>query len=361
VQFRTKSPVAELPLLITIKQTWIVANGADDETIKTKGAGTGPFRVVDFKPLKTRQLFVRNADYWQKGLPKAKCIEVSVVQEATSKLAAIQTNQVDVIQAVDLNTIAALKKNQGVRLLVSVPSTLVGLTVRIDTPPFDDNRVRLAMKKVIDRQKMVDVLLLGFGAVGDDNPIPPTSPAAWRHKVPGQDIEGAKKLLAAAGYSESKPLEVSAHCSDFIPGLVNLCQLYQQMAAQAGIKVDLVTGPASEFFDTVWLKKPFVVTGWGARPPGEALAVAYRADAEWNETHWKRPDYEALLDKANATLNPSKRVAGFRSAAKLLALEGGIIVPMFTKTVAGVRSNCSGYKPSNEFALPELRFVSCKR
>ena len=56
-----------------------------------------------------------------------------------------------------------------------------------------------------------------------------------------------------------------------------------------------------------WLKQPFLTSAWSMRPPGEGLAVAYTQDAKWKETHWERPEYDALLLKANTTVDPEER------------------------------------------------------
>ena len=56
------------------------------------------------------------------------------------------------------------------------------------------------MKLVVDRTEIVNTALLGFGEPGDDNPIPPSRPDAFRHMVPKSDIAKAKALLAEAGY-----------------------------------------------------------------------------------------------------------------------------------------------------------------
>ena len=54
-------------------------------------------------------------------------------------------------------------------------------------------------------------------------------------------------------------------------GIVNMVQLYKQQAAKAGIQVNVITGPASEYWDNVWLKQPFQVSAWSARPgPGSS-------------------------------------------------------------------------------------------
>ncbi len=360
VQFRVKKPVAELPLLITNKNAFIVENGASDATIKTKGAGTGPFVAQDFGTTKQPNTFVRNSNYWEKGLPKAQCIQLYVIQEAASKLAALQTGQVDVVQQVDFASIPVLKRNPKVTLVATGASTSMTFPMWVDTKPFDDVGVRQAMKMVVDRQKMVDTVLLGYGVVGDDNPIPPTSPFAWRKVVPKQDIPGAVALLKAAGYNASNPLKVDMYVAEVIPGMVNLAQLYKQMAAEAGIQVNVIVGPASEYWDTVWLKHSFQVSGWSARPPGEGLAIAYRSNAPYPETHWKRADFDSVLDTANTTVDAAKRTALYRQAEKMLSLEGGEIIPVFVKTVAATRSNCSGYEPRIEIVRADFRTVSCK-
>ena len=93
--------------------------------------------------------------------------------------------------------------------------------------------------------------------------------------MPGPDVPGAIKLLESAGYNASNPLKVDIYTADMIPGIVNMVQLYKQQAAKAGIQVNVITGPASEYWDNVWLKQPFQVSAWSARPAGLALSIAY--------------------------------------------------------------------------------------
>jgi protease I len=67
------------------------------------------------------------------------------------------------------------------------------------------------------------------------------------------------------------------------------------MDRSAGIDVNVIVTPAESFWDDVWLKQSAVTSAWSMRPPGEGLAVAYTQSAKWKETHWERPDYDALL------------------------------------------------------------------
>jgi peptide/nickel transport system substrate-binding protein len=360
VTFKTAKPVAELPLLITNKNTFIVENGATAATLKAKGAGTGPFIPVNFKPIKQVQEFKRNPNYWRAGLPKAPCLQLYVVQEANSMLAALQTGQVDFSQQVDYSVVPALKTDNRVKLIVTGASTSMTMPMWVDKAPFDNNDVRTALKKVVDREEMVKTVLLGYGVVGDDNPVPPTSPDAWRKTVPGPDVPGAIALLAKAGYNASNPLKVDIYTADMIPGIVNMVQLYKQQAAKANIAVNVIVGPASEYWDNVWLKQPFEVSAWSARPAGLAMAIAYLASAPYPESHWKVPAYDELLKKANTTVDPAARRALYKQAGQMLTEQGGEIIPMFQRVVAAQRSNCSGYSPSIQFVQFDLTQLQCK-
>ena len=99
VKFKTDSPVAELPAFLSTKNTRIVQEGATRETLQFTGMGTGPWIPVDYKPGQQPVRFKKNPNYWQKGLPLAECLEVYVIPEAASRTAALQSGQVDMMQA----------------------------------------------------------------------------------------------------------------------------------------------------------------------------------------------------------------------------------------------------------------------
>ena len=130
-------------------------------------------------------------------------------------------------------------------------------------------KVREAMKLVIDRQAIVDTALLGFGIPGNDNPILPTSPDAYRTDIMQRDVAKAKQLLAEAGHPDG--ISVDLHAADLMPGTMAMVQAYQQMASEAGIKVNIINESAGEYWDNIWLKQPFAVSNWGMRTTPAAL------------------------------------------------------------------------------------------
>jgi peptide/nickel transport system substrate-binding protein len=343
VTFTTKEPVAELPLLITNKFTNIVADGATHEDLRLKGDGTGPFMQAEFTPNAPVRRLTKNPNYWEPGKPKADCLEITVAQEAVAALSAIKAGQVDLVLNVDPSVIGALKDDPNVQLLETGASNSMTVSMFIDTPPFDNPKVRQALKLVVDRQAMIDTVLLGYGQPGADNPVPISNPASYVTEAPKQDIEKAKQLLAEAGYPDG--LSFDLYTAEGVPGMVRMAQVFAEMAKPAGFNINVVVTPADSFWDDVWLKRPIVTSAWSMRPPGEGLAVAYTKDAKWPETHWNRPDYDALLLKASTTVDEAERLELYKQAGKMLAEEGGLILPMFVHQVLALRKGCTGYEP----------------
>jgi peptide/nickel transport system substrate-binding protein len=343
VTFTTKSPVVELPVLISNKFTNIVADGATADDLRLHGDGTGPFMQEQFEPNAPVRILRKNPNYLAEGLPKADCLRITVAQEAVAAVAAIKSGQVDLMLNVDPSVIPTLKDDPSVTLLETGASNSMTISMWVDTPPFDDPLVREALKAVVDRQAMVDTVLLGFGETAADNPVPVGNAASFTPEAPTQDIEKAKALLAEAGYADG--LSFDLYTAEGVPGMVRMAQVYAEMARPAGIDINVIVTPAESFWDDVWLKKPIVTSAWSMRPPGEGLAVAYVQSAKWKETHWERPDYDALLQTANTTVDEAARLDEFKAAGELLATEGGLILPMFVHQVLALRAGCSGYEP----------------
>lgn len=358
VQFTTANPIANLPELISVKYALIVPDGSTAADLKLHGVGTGPYMQESFTPSETKRVLARNPHYWKAGLPKAKCLEISVMTEEVPRTAALQSGAVDLILVTSASSIPQLKADPSVKLVESPAGTYYTFTMWIDNKPFTDNRVRQALKLVIDRQAMVDTVLLGYGEAGNDNPVPPSWPAAYTHEAPKRDVAKAKALLAEAGYPNG--LDVDLNTAEGSPGMLKMAEAYQQMAAEAGIRVNLIQNPADSYWDTVWNKRPFFNTAWSARIPSQGLSFIFAKASKINESHWFNDDYDALLDKAQKELDDAKRAAIYGEAQKTIAEQGGEIVPFFIKTVAAIRATCSGYAPHMQSNNLNYETLTCQ-
>jgi peptide/nickel transport system substrate-binding protein len=353
-----ESPIAELPSILATKHGMVVKNGASSEDIRLRPNGTGPFTLKELKIGLLKTTFTKNASYWRAGFPKSECLTVTAITEPLSRVAALQSGEADIVLVVDPATISAIKSDPNITLTRAPGGTAVTMGMFIDTPPFDNPKVRQAMKLVIDRQAIVDTALLGFGVPGNDNPIMPASPDAYRSDVMQRDVPKAKQLLAEAGHPDG--ISVDIHAADLMPGTMAMVQAYQQMASEAGIKINIVNESPGEYWDTVWLKKAFAVSNWGMRTTPAALSVAYRKAAKWNETHWYSDKYDGLLDEAAKTIDPDARRKLYQEAQRMLAEDGGVLIPMFANIVAATRKGCSGYTPASDHNRPDFTEITCE-
>jgi peptide/nickel transport system substrate-binding protein len=359
VTFTTKKPVVELPVLITNKFTNIVPDGAKHEDLRLHEDGTGPFMQEAFTPNAPVRIFKKNPNYWDAGKPKADCIRVTVAQEAVAAVSALKAGQVDLMLNVDPSVISTLKDDPSVTLLETAASNSMTVSFWVDTKPFDNPKVREALKLVVDRQAMIDTVLLGFGEAGADNPVPVGNPNSYVKEAPKQDIEKAKALLAEAGYKDG--LKFDLYTAEGVPGMVRMAQVYAEQAKAAGIEINVIVTPAESFWDDVWLKQSAVTSAWSMRPPGEGLAVAYTQSAKWKETHWERPDYDAMLLKANTTVDNAERQKLFQQTGELLAKEGGLVLPMFVHQVLALRKGCEGYTPRAQNFNLSFEDLTCSK
>ena len=95
------------------------------------------------------------------------------------------------------------------------------------------------------------------------------------------------------------------------------------------------------------MKKPFCGSYWGGRPTADLmLSVAYASTAAWNETFWKRPEFDKILVEARAELDPAKRKMMYHDLQLMIHDDGGAVIPMFNNFIFGMRDNVAGLVPS---------------
>jgi peptide/nickel transport system substrate-binding protein len=123
-----------------------------------------------------------------------------------------------------------------------------------------------------------------------------------------------------------------------------MATLYQAMASEAGIRVKITKAPADGYFANIWRKVPFMCTSKGGRNADEAMALFYLSDANWNDTHWKSPEFDALIREARQTVDEAKRAELYQAAQKLIRDDGGSIVPMFADAVGAHRKDLTGFE-----------------
>jgi peptide/nickel transport system substrate-binding protein len=343
IQFTLASGNADFPYLMSDYHLLMYPAGQIEEAI-AQGIGTGLYQVQSFDP-GVRMVATRYPDHY-KGDSAGffDTIEYIAINDNTARMNALMTGQVDTINRIDFKTEALLKANPALRIQEVTGNQHYTFAMLTDNAPFNDVNVRRALKYGINRQEMVDKILLGHGKVGNDTPIGPAN--QFYHAEMEQlayDPDKAKFYLQQAGL-DSLDIDISASNAAF-EGAVDAAQLFQSSAAGGGINLNVVQEPADGYWSNVWLKKNFSAVYWSGRATEDWMfSTAYEAGVPWNDSQWGQEDsprFQELLLMARAELDSTKRQAQYFEMQEILRDDGGVLVPMFANYVQAVNNRIS--------------------
>ncbi len=304
----------------------ILPDGSGD-TIGKSGNGTGPFilKKIDATGITT---LTANDNYWN-GKPGAAQVDINSIPDAEARLQAMLAGQLDWL-GVTAQQVARFKNNPQFKLQTFPSGGWLGFVMRTDTKPFDDVRVRKALRMMADRAEFLKLTVgEGNGAVSCDQPVTPHDPYYADLKCPA-DVAGAKALLAEAGYA--KGITVDLHIAPMIAGWAPMAEIYQRQAAAAGINVNIVNDAADGYWTNVWMAQSFFATAWEDRTADGALNEMFRSGTPYNESYLADKKFDSLLDQAHRELNFDARKALYAQAQQLLWDESGTFIP-FTLSV----------------------------
>ena len=340
VQFTLAAGNADFPYLMSDYHILMFPAGMVEEAIQ-KGIGTGLYRVEAFDP-GVRFVGKRVDDHY-KGDNAGFFDEVEyiAINDNTARMNALMTGQVDTINRIDFKTEALLKANPALRIQEVTGNQHYTFPMHSQTAPFSDANVRKALKYGINRQEMVDKILLGHGQVANDTPIGPANQYfAGDMEQLSYDPDKAAFYLKEAGM-DSLDISLSASNAAF-EGAVDAAQLYQASASAAGININVIQEPADGYWSNVWLQKPFCACYWSGRATEDWMfSTAYEAGVPWNDSQWDNARFQELLYAARAELDSDKRREQYTEMQMILRDEGGVLVPMFANYVQAVNNRIS--------------------
>jgi len=337
VTFKMASGNADLPWLMTDYHL-AICPANDDGTINWQsGDGTGPYRIVEGE-FGIGFRLVRHEGWHLEGAYFDE-IEIVALNDPNARQTALVTGDVDAISTIDLKTMALLSRRPDIKI-DDVPSgATVTMPMHTNVAPYDNVDVRNALKLAMNRQECIEKIFFGAATIGNDFHHSPSMPY-WPDDIPQReyDPDEARSLLRKAG-AEGLSINISSTESIF-SGAVDMAVLYAEQAKAAGIDIKVVREPSDGYYSDVWLKKPYCMVAWGARPtPDVMYSLAYKSDADWNESFWQNDRFNELLIQAKSELNDSLRTEMYREMAMIARDDGGTLIPFFRNFVYARRSN----------------------
>jgi ABC-type transport system substrate-binding protein len=310
-----------------------------EKGIAQNPVGAGPYRLENFAAGQEIALVAFDG-YWA-GKPPVERLVFKYVREAPTRIAALRTGAVDVIDAVPVQQIAALRRESGIQVITRPSLRPIGMAINMTRPPFDDLRVRHALNHAIPVQAIAERAFFGFAKTAD-SPLAFDTPGYRRAGAYPFSVDRAKALLAEAGFKpgaggiverEGKPLKLTLLASDgLIPGDVSVAEIAQSSFKNVGIDATIQKIEAGSYFNALRVERAQLTWDlaiFGFNPSNasglyhmESLfksnADDAKAPAVWNIGRYRNAKVDELLLKANTDPSPAARDGALGDAQKLV-------------------------------------------
>ena len=305
--------------------------------------GTGPFMLQSFTS-GAESVHVRYDGYWG-GAAYLDEVQIIDFADATALVNALTSGQVDVIADLPFAQVGTVQSNSDFGVLISQAGSWLPITMAVDQAPFDDVRVRQAMRLIPDREQMVQRVLSGYGTVGNDmyGVLDGSYPKDLAQRT--QDIEQAKALLAEAGQEN---LTIDLFAPDDTAGLPEMAAAFAEMAKDAGVTVNVKVLDGGTYWGDEYTKRTFATSFWGTRPYLNQVAAGSLSDAVYPETHWPPADlkdqWDGLYNSALAEPDTDARTAIIQEMQQLEYEQGGNIIWGFNNLLDAYSSYVKGFE-----------------
>ena len=348
VRLPLKSPDSTVPNTLASYTFGIVPVGyknfADSGGDPASQIGTGAYKLKSFTPGQ-ESVSEKNANYWRSGQPYFDTVTITDFDDATAQVNAFLGGQIDAMTDLPAAQVESVK-SRGLNVLNSKTGGWVPLCMAIDMPPFDDNRVRQAMRYIVDRDAMIQQIVSGYGFKANDLYAPFDEGYASDLPQRDQDLDRAKSLLKQAGMDGAT---IDLHTTNGASGMVELATIFASQAEGAGLTINVKNDP--NYYGDAYLKLAFSVDFWGTRAYLNQVQQGSLPSSPYNETHWppksgEGSNFEDLYNQALAATDTNKRIEIEHQMQQYEYDLGGYIIPFFNNLIDGYAANVAGLEPS---------------
>jgi len=365
--------VAALPILSKKAMAGAAPEGKTTAELNSGNGlvGTGPFKFVEWQR-GSRIVGERNDNYWG-AKPYWKTVILRPLSNNTTRVAALLSGDVDLIEDPPTTDLAKLKNDPKITLARTVSNRVIyiALDQHGDPPigipdtngknPLMDKRVREALSIAIDRKGIDDKIMEGVATPAGDLLPYPMGGTAKDTPIDAYDSARAKKLLEEAGYPKGFSITLGTPNGRYINDL-KIAQAVAAMWTRIGVKTDVDANAPPVFFkNRDSFKYGAYMAGWGAST-GELsnalkalVATPDRAKGmgTTNSGRYSNKDMDAKLEQAVVTIDDAKREALLAEASKILMADHGIIPIHFEVSVWAMRKGLTypGRADQNTFAV----------
>ncbi|WP_169308879.1 ABC transporter substrate-binding protein [Paracoccus gahaiensis] len=249
------------------------AAGADNYAVRNTN-GTGPY-ILQSREVDVRSVMTLNENHWAEDTPAVTEIIYLPIADNATRIAALLSGEVDLVQDVPVQDIDRLQGTGGVKIETGPENRVIYFGYRFgeeplassnvtDANPFNDPRVREAMELAVDRDAIAQVVMRGQ-AIPTGVANPPFV-AGWTEELdayPAVDLDRAQKLMAEAGYEDGFTVTLDTPNNRYVNDEA-ISQAVVAMLGRIGINVTLASRPVAQHSPLVTNNQTdFYLLGWG--------------------------------------------------------------------------------------------------
>ncbi len=357
-------------LYVLPEHIWGSLEGVASEFENLAMIGSGPFKLVEY----SQNEFIHFAATGEHPVYSPNIAEAvfQTFENQDALVQALRTGQVDMITEMPNTAVASLRNEANIAVVSgppfypSVADIIFNLTEEEDCPPDDgicsghpalrDRQVRLALAHATDKQKLIDVVLLGLGDPGLTL-IPNGLGPFYNDNLVDYEYnpELANQILDDAGYADTDgdgiretpdglPLSFRMNYPSDSTNAPRESELLKEMWTEVGINVEIqaldpdaltaVCCPTFDFDIILW--------GWGSDPdPGFLLSVMTTGEIPTgnSETGYSNPDYDALYVQQQTELDMDRRIELVHEMQRIVHEDIVYIIPFYDQTVQAYRTD----------------------
>ena len=338
----------------------------------SQSVGSGPFKLVEYVPGQFIRLESRRGHYLYS--PKIGGVEFRIYTDISSMIQDFSNKQLDVIASLPVDAVSALEGMSGIQVVAGPPvapsvSDIIFNQVDTENCPVDagglctghpalrDRNVRLAMAHAIDKQTLIDEVMLGLADPGLTL-IPKGLGSFFNSSIRDYDYDvgRANRILDEAGYTDtdgdgvrempdgSRDLTFRLEWPDDILYARDEAELLKIMWGQIGIAVVMLPVEAGELTSRCCpaFDYDILLWEWGSDPDPSFLLSVMLTDeipSGYNETGYSNSQYDELFAKQATALDDEERRRFIWQMQNLVHDDVVYIIPFYQKAVQAYRSD----------------------
>lgn len=335
-----------------------IANGTLDDVMN----GTGPYKMVKYE---NETCYLEAfADYWNpERAAKIPYCEYKYVAESSTRMAALQAGEVQIIERVSITEVPVLEADESVVVDKVVSEEQRYIVFKTTQGPMGNEKLRLAMAHAIDREVICNDILQGYGSLATSY-MPSVSnlyePIDYMLKY---DVEKAKALLAEAGYPNGEGLPTIHYISStgLYPQSKEIAEYVASCWEAIGLDINLVVEETAMWESHLYMEDSCLVTdtGW-MNMHGDSnayISVHYKTPGRVNFSSYE--DIDAILTKESQETDAAARKEIVTNELLPRLVETCTNFPMYDSVlVYGRSANVDGvtYLPNSNIRFADVSF-----